>query len=319
MTLLRRDAPLRPEPNANDRNIEDTMANSRRRGEASWFVLPKGATKEGPFTPGQLRERLAAIPLQSGMRVRKGSKGEWYPIVKAGSVFPELVKAGILFKPKPSRLLRPASRVPLHTQPPAERLPVAIEAPDQAIQAGEFHVSDFEFVSVDFAEPFAAPPQVEIINNRGYRYLPVVVDVTERQVVFQWGIKPPARPQTYQWLARGTATLTTPQGPSLRPGGSKARALGQAWWTLDVSAHSRVRGYAVCDSRSGHQIPVGEGYLCSPSRLGDRTPDLVCQKCFDQFPYDPWDGGYSGLRRGPYATQEAAIAALTKRWWEFWK
>lgn len=73
----------------------------------------------------------------------------------------------------------------------------------------------------------------------------------------------------------------------------KARSFAKSWWTLDVAANSRARGYAVCDSWPTHRIPVGGGYLCNPSHAGDKTPDLVCEECFDEAHYAPWDGGYS--------------------------
>ena len=92
------------------------------------------------------------------------------------------------------------------------------------------------------------------------------------------------------------------------------------WWKLDVAEPARARGYARCDSRSAHEIALGGGFLCNPSRMGDHGPELVCEACYDEFPYDPWDGGYSGLRAGPYKTMERALAALKrKKWWQFWK
>ena len=103
---------------------------------------------------------------------------------------------------------------------------------------------------------------------------------------------------------------------------SKARELAIGWWELEIASDARERGYANCDSIWRHKISVGEGYLCNPSRMGDRTPDLVCEKCFDEYPYDPWDGGYSGLKAGPYKTIEQALDALKpkkKKWWQFWK
>jgi len=102
---------------------------------------------------------------------------------------------------------------------------------------------------------------------------------------------------------------------------ARARELAAEWWKLDLAANSRVRGYAICDSRSSHQIPNGGGYLCNPSHMGDSTPDLVCEACFEGLPYQAWDGGYSGGEVGPYRTVDSALAALTpqKRWWQFWK
>src|SRR4051794_25033699 len=73
----------------------------------------------------------------------------------------------------------------------------------------------------------------------------------------------------------------------------KARELAKDWWEHDSAAHSRSRGYAVCDACPG-QIPKGEGCLCNSSRIGDWTPDLVCESCFNRLPYTPWSGG-SGL------------------------
>ena len=91
---------------------------------------------------------------------------------------------------------------------------------------------------------------------------------------------------------------------------NKAHQLAVLWWELEAQASKRERGWAVCDQRSGHQIPVGAGYLCNPNRMGDKTPDLVCEECFDRLPFDPWDGGYSGLKSGPYNTVDQAIAEL---------
>lgn len=61
----------------------------------------------------------------------------------------------------------------------------------------------------------------------------------------------------------------------------KARQMAQNWWG------SSSKEIARCDSCSC-TIRAGEGCLCRPSHVGDRTPDLVCEKCFDKYPYYPW-------------------------------
>lgn len=69
-----------------------------------------------------------------------------------------------------------------------------------------------------------------------------------------------------------------------------ARTLARLWWTTDAAANSRSRGHGICDAGAMHFIPVGEGYLCRRS-AGSTTPDLVCERCFDRLPYEPWQEG----------------------------
>ena len=80
----------------------------------------------------------------------------------------------------------------------------------------------------------------------------------------------------------------------------KAQEFASAWWNSESSRNSRDRGYAVCDQCSG-KIPCEDGFLCNPTILGDHRPSLVCAKCFDRLPFQPWHGGYSAVKRAPRA------------------
>ncbi|MGE3822237.1 MAG: hypothetical protein AB7I30_22715 [Isosphaeraceae bacterium] len=92
-----------------------------------------------------------------------------------------------------------------------------------------------------------------------------------------------------------------------------ARALARGWWELDVAQYSRQRGYGICAASSRHQIPIGGGCLCNPVKRGDKTPDLVCEACFEQLPYEPWDGSRTGTPSSPYQTVDEALESVGKR------
>ncbi len=75
-----------------------------------------------------------------------------------------------------------------------------------------------------------------------------------------------------------------------------AQAWASNWWT-EAKAHGRTE--AVCDT-CNRRLPSGAGCLCGPSgtRLSGvesavldslaRSPDLVCQACFDRTAREPW-------------------------------
>lgn len=90
---------------------------------------------------------------------------------------------------------------------------------------------------------------------------------------------------------------------------SRARKLAAGWWSVSIAKKARDRDAAVCD-RCASSIPKGGGFLCNPTVISDKTPDMVCKSCFDRLPFDPWDGGYSDLKAGPLKTTEAALNAL---------
>jgi TM2 domain-containing membrane protein YozV len=73
--------------------------------------------------------------------------------------------------------------------------------------------------------------------------------------------------------------------------GQKARAREEAqrWWKSSQGEGWRVRGGAKCDADGTHIIQDGQGCLCKPKTLGDFSPDLVCERCFDEFDYEAWD------------------------------
>jgi len=66
----------------------------------------------------------------------------------------------------------------------------------------------------------------------------------------------------------------------------QARAAAQAVWKSEIGEQWRKIGGARCDMNSSHIIAPGDGCLCRPRRLGDTTPDLVCERCFDSLPYE---------------------------------
>lgn len=90
----------------------------------------------------------------------------------------------------------------------------------------------------------------------------------------------------------------------------KARELAVGWWQLDLAQRYREKGFVNCSLVSYHEIPVGEGFLCNPMGADDSKPALVCADCFEGYRFDPWDGGQSGVRQGPYSSSEQALAQL---------
>lgn len=91
-------------------------------------------------------------------------------------------------------------------------------------------------------------------------------------------------------------------GRSLGKQKSTAHASAVTWWSASGGARSRERGYAICDRCNG-RIPVGHGFLCNPTIVfGDRSPDLVCEGCFDRLPYEAWDSASACER-----TQKASV------------
>jgi len=73
------------------------------------------------------------------------------------------------------------------------------------IQRGEFAIRGVQPIAVEFYEPFAEEPQVEVINDRGYTEKPpIVVSTTGHQVVFERKtISVPLEKQIFKWVARG--------------------------------------------------------------------------------------------------------------------
>ena len=74
----------------------------------------------------------------------------------------------------------------------------------------------------------------------------------------------------------------------------KAWNEAQRWWKSSQGDRWRAIGGAKCDADSSHRISPGQGYLCKPRRPGDSTPDLVCERCFNAFAYEPWEPTSAG-------------------------
>jgi hypothetical protein len=76
---------------------------------------------------------------------------------------------------------------------------------DLVIQRGEFTISGWGPVAIEFHEPFVVPPRVEVINYRGYTTVtPSVVQLTEQHAVFKReNPLAPGQAENYRWAARG--------------------------------------------------------------------------------------------------------------------
>jgi hypothetical protein len=78
------------------------------------------------------------------------------------------------------------------------------ESDEIIIQRGEFTVSGHASVGVEFYTPFRVPPEVVVINSRGYSPpLPSVDKVTTEHASFKSGSSAPFAKQTFVWVARG--------------------------------------------------------------------------------------------------------------------
>jgi hypothetical protein len=79
------------------------------------------------------------------------------------------------------------------------------------IQRGSFTLFGFSPVSIEFSVPFRDPPEVEVINFRGYD--PGAVPLVERATAHQFevglqhmlalGFPPAAQSREFRWVARG--------------------------------------------------------------------------------------------------------------------
>ncbi len=103
---------------------------------------------------------------------------------------------------------------------------------------------------------------------------------------------------------------------------ARARAFAQEWWKSEESAAARVQGGAVCD-KCLDEIRIGEGYLCNPQKVYVvdsnvvSTPDLVCEKCFDGYSYEPWNAE----QQGSLTVEQVLFGApkQKKKRWQFWR
>lgn len=88
----------------------------------------------------------------------------------------------ILFFPGTSVTQKVADKISFYKSP-------TIEQPSSTliIQRGDFSISGFEPLSIEFPYPFKDIPQVEVINLKGYdkNYIPRVIEVTQHQAVFK--------------------------------------------------------------------------------------------------------------------------------------
>ena len=58
--------------------------------QAEWFLLRKGAAKEGPFTLAEIKNRIPNPKNAQGIKIRRGSKGEFLGFDRALALHIEL-------------------------------------------------------------------------------------------------------------------------------------------------------------------------------------------------------------------------------------
>ena len=112
-----------------------------------------------------------------------------------------LLSGYILFIPNTKLERNVASKVIKYRTPSSEESKSIL-----SIQRGEFTINQWGPTAVEFYEPFVSPPQVEVINDRGYDTVtPSVTRVTEHHAVFKReSISAPGQSENYRWVARGT-------------------------------------------------------------------------------------------------------------------
>lgn len=83
------------------------------------------------------------------------------------------------------------------------------------IERGEVSFSGFGPFSIEFPQPFRDPPDVEVVNFRGYDadHVPIVERKTAQQVIFKRstvGGSWPESMQVFRWIARGVPLEQAP-------------------------------------------------------------------------------------------------------------
>ncbi len=90
----------------------------------------------------------------------------------------------------------------------------------------------------------------------------------------------------------------------------QARHLAGQFWVQRSSGSENPERPAICDSCAS-PIPTGGGCICNPAQVATGVaasvtdvewvnvqwqPDLVCDRCFEMKPYEPWDGGMYAIK-----------------------
>lgn len=68
---------------------------ANQAGRDSWYVLPKGGRKQGPYSIDELKEQLGSTTFAPGLRIRSADDSTWCAWENMADAYPELLEHGV--------------------------------------------------------------------------------------------------------------------------------------------------------------------------------------------------------------------------------